>query len=76
MKPGAEELDGAAVSELRRAIAEVKQRRSVMRWVTKNLLNGTPPCFGRQVLVLAAFAIFSTHQPALGPRDGRSPYVQ
>jgi hypothetical protein len=31
-----EELDGPAVSALRRAIAEVKQRWSVMRWVTTN----------------------------------------
>jgi hypothetical protein len=30
-----EELDGPAVSALRRAIAEVKQRRSVIGWVTK-----------------------------------------
>jgi hypothetical protein len=32
-----EELDGPAVSALRRAIAEAKQRshRSVIRWVTK-----------------------------------------
>jgi hypothetical protein len=34
-----EELDGRAVSALRRAIAEVKQRWSVIGWVTKNLLS-------------------------------------
>jgi hypothetical protein len=34
-----EELNGAAVSALRRAIAEVKQRWSVIGWVTKNLLS-------------------------------------
>jgi hypothetical protein len=33
-----EELDGPAVSALRRAIAEVKQRWSVIGWLTKNLL--------------------------------------
>jgi hypothetical protein len=34
-----EELDGRAVSALRRAIAEGKQRWSVIGWVTKNLLS-------------------------------------
>jgi hypothetical protein len=34
-----EELDGPAVSALRRVIAEVKQRWSVIGWVTKNLLS-------------------------------------
>jgi ABC-type phosphate transport system ATPase subunit len=34
-----EELDGPAISALRRTIAEVKQRWSVIRWVTKNLLS-------------------------------------
>jgi hypothetical protein len=33
-----EELDSRAVSALRRAIAEGKQRWSVIRWMTKNLL--------------------------------------
>jgi hypothetical protein len=32
-----EELDGPAVSALRRAIAEVKQSWSVIEWVTENL---------------------------------------
>jgi hypothetical protein len=66
-----EELDGT-VSALERAVAEVKQRWSVIRWVTKNLLSRAPPCFGRHVkpLVPAAFAVVSTHQPALGPRGG------
>jgi hypothetical protein len=65
-----EELDGPAVSALRRAIAEVKQRWSVIGWVTKNLLLRAPPCFGRHVkpLVPAAFTVVRTHQPALGPR--------
>jgi hypothetical protein len=72
-----EELDGPAVSALRRAIADVKQRRSVIGWVTKNILSGAPPCFGKHVkpLVPAAFAVFSTHQPALGPRGGLWPVV-
>jgi hypothetical protein len=34
-----EELDGPAVSALRRAIAEVKQRWSVIGWVTKYYLD-------------------------------------
>jgi hypothetical protein len=68
-------LDGPAVIALWRAIAEVKQCWSVMRWVTKNLLSRAPPCFGRHVkpLILAAFAIANTHQSALGPR-GYGPF--
>jgi hypothetical protein len=71
-----EELDGPAVFALQRAIAEVKQRCSVIGWVTKNLLSRAPPCFGRHVkpLVPAAFAV-STHQPALGPRGGLRPVL-
>jgi hypothetical protein len=42
-------IDGPAVSALRRAIAEVKQRWSDIGWVAKNLLYRVPPCFGRQV---------------------------
>jgi hypothetical protein len=70
-----EKLYGPAVSALRRAIAEVKQRRSVIGWVTKNLLSRAPPCFGRHVkpLVLVAFAVVNTHQPTLGPRGGLWP---
>jgi hypothetical protein len=66
---GLEELDGPAVSALRRAIAEVKQRCSFIRWVTKILLSRAPPCCRRHAkpLVSAAFAVVSTHQPALGP---------
>jgi hypothetical protein len=37
-----EKLNGYAVSN-RRAIAEVKQCWSVMRWVSKNLLSRAPP---------------------------------
>jgi hypothetical protein len=49
-----------------RAIAEVKQRWSVIGWVTKNLLSRVPLCFGRhdKPLVLAAFTVVSTHQSA------------
>jgi hypothetical protein len=36
---GIEELDSLAVSALRRVIAEVKQRWSVIGWVAKNLLS-------------------------------------
>jgi hypothetical protein len=62
---------------LRRAIAEIKQSWSVIRWVTKNVLSRTPPCFGRHVkpLVPAAFAVVSTHQPALGPCGGLWPVL-
>jgi hypothetical protein len=57
-------------SALRRAIAEVKQRWSVIGWVTKKLLSRAPSRFGRHVkpLVPAAFAVVSTHQPILDPR--------
>jgi hypothetical protein len=41
-----EDLDCPAISALRRAIAEVKQRWSVIGWVTKNLLFLAPLCFG------------------------------
>jgi hypothetical protein len=72
-----EELDGNGVSALWRAIAKVKQRWSVIGWVTKNLLFRAPPCFGGHVktLVPAAYAIVSTHQPALGPRGGLWPIL-
>jgi hypothetical protein len=68
-----EELDGPAVSALRRAVAEVKQRWSIIGWVTKGLLS----CFGRHVkpLVPAAFAVVSTDQPALGPCGGFWPVL-
>jgi hypothetical protein len=66
-----EDLDGLAVSALRRAIAEVKQRWSAIEWVP-NLLSPAPPCFGRHVkpLVPVVFAVVSTHQPAMVPRGG------
>jgi hypothetical protein len=65
-----EEPNGPTVSALRCAVAEVKQRWSVIEWVTKNLLSRASPCFGRHFkpLVPAAFAVVRTHQPALGPR--------
>jgi hypothetical protein len=37
-----EELDGHAVSALRRVIEEAKQRWLVTGWVTKNLLYRAP----------------------------------
>jgi hypothetical protein len=68
------------VSVLWRAIAEVN--RSVIGWMTKNLLSRVSPYFGRHVkpLVPAAIAVLSTDLSALGPRGGlwlmaRSPYV-
>jgi hypothetical protein len=68
-----EELDGLAISALRRAIAEVKQRWSVIGWVAKNLLSRVRSCFGRHVkpLVLAIFAVVSTSWWVMA----RSPYV-
>jgi hypothetical protein len=73
----AKDLDGPTVSALRHGIAEVKQRWSVMRWVTKNLLSPAPPCFGRHVKlqVPTAFAVVSIHQSALGPRGGIWPVL-
>jgi hypothetical protein len=60
------------ISALRHAIAVVKRRWSVIGWVTKSILCRAPPCLGRYVkpLVSAAFAVVSTHQPALSPRGG------
>jgi hypothetical protein len=71
------ELNGPAVSALRRAIAEVKQRWSVIGWVTKNLLYLAPPRFGRHVkpLVPAVFAVVITRQLTLGPRGGLWPVL-
>jgi hypothetical protein len=59
------------------AVTEFKQCWSVIGWVIKNLLSRAPPCFGRHVkpLVPAAFAVVSTHQPALGPRGGLWPVL-
>jgi hypothetical protein len=70
MQIDSEVLDCPADSAFRRVIAKVKQRWSVIGWVTKNLLSWAPPCFGRHVmsLVSAAFAVVSSHQPALSPR--------
>jgi hypothetical protein len=52
-----EELDVPTVSALWCAIAEIKQRWSVIGWVTKNVLSLAPPSFGRHVkpLVPAVF---------------------
>jgi hypothetical protein len=62
---------------VRPAIAEAKQNWLVIGWVTKNLLSRAPPCFGRHVkpLVPAVFAVFSTHQSALGPLGGLWPLL-
>jgi hypothetical protein len=72
-----EEVDDPAVSALWRAIAEVKQRRSVIGWVTKNVSPRARLCFRRHVksLVPAAFPVVSTHQHALGPRGGLKPVL-
>jgi hypothetical protein len=70
-----EELNGPAVSALRRAIADVKQRWSVIGWVTKNLL--APPCFRRQfslqnpqwarVVSYSPFSLCVIHKVGLRP---------
>jgi hypothetical protein len=65
-----EEFDSPAVSALRRTIAEVKQRRSVIRWVTKNLLSRAPPCFGRHVKPLARL-----HLQSLAPTNPHLAHV-
>jgi hypothetical protein len=58
-----------------RKLSDVGQ--SLDRIVTKYLLSRAPPCFRRHVklLVPAAFAVVSTHQPALGPRGGLWPVL-
>jgi hypothetical protein len=56
---------------------EVKQRQSVIGWVTKNLLSRAPPCFGMHIKPLfpAAFAVVGNHQSALSPRGGLRPVL-
>jgi hypothetical protein len=53
-----------ASSVLLRAVAEVKRHWSVIGWVTKNYLLRA----SQGTLIPAAFAVVSTHQPALGAR--------
>jgi hypothetical protein len=55
------------------AIADAKQRWSVIEWVTKNVLSRAPPCFGRHVKPLLLHLhcncnCLHLHQYALGPR--------
>jgi hypothetical protein len=71
-----EKLDGLAVSALRLAIAEVKQRWSLIGGVTKNLLSGALPCFGRHVkrLVPAAFASLALNNQHWGRVVGIVPF--
>jgi hypothetical protein len=58
------DLDGSGRTEVLNEIVEFKQRspRSVIRWVTNNLLYRAPPCFRCNVkpLVPAKFAVIST----------------
>jgi hypothetical protein len=63
------------VSALRRAIVEVKQCWSVIRWLTKNGLSRAPLCFGRHVKPVPAFEVVSTYQFALGSRSGLRPVL-
>jgi hypothetical protein len=69
-----EELDGPAVNALRRAILKVKQRWSVIGWVTKSLLSRTPLWHVKR-LVPAAFADVNTLLPALSTRGGLWPVL-
>jgi hypothetical protein len=59
-----EELNGPAVN----ALHLVQFSWTAFGWVAKNLPSRAPPCFRRHVkmLVPAAFAVFRTHQSALG----------
>jgi hypothetical protein len=57
------ELDGPAISAPRRAIAEVKQRWSVIGWVTKDVLSRTPSCFGRHKAVGPGSICSRQHPP-------------
>jgi hypothetical protein len=74
MRMCTKELDNLMVCALRRAIAEVKQRRSVIGWVTKKILSRA----SAGTLVPAAFAVVGTYQTRTGPAwwvMARSPYV-
>jgi hypothetical protein len=64
-------------AQSRHTIVEAKQRWSVIRWLTKNLLSRAPSCFERHVkpLLPAAFVVVSTHQSTLGPRSGLWPIL-
>jgi hypothetical protein len=55
------ELDVPAVSALQRAIAAVKQRWSVIGWVTNNLLSRALSCFGRHIKPLIPIAHINPH---------------
>jgi hypothetical protein len=54
-----EELGGSVASALRRAITEVKQRWSVVGWVTKMYYLELLPCFGRHAKPLVPAALQS-----------------
>jgi hypothetical protein len=62
-----EKLFGPACSALRRAIDKVKERWSVIGWVTKNLLSQVPPCFGRHVKPSAPTNLQWTRVVGYGP---------
>jgi hypothetical protein len=64
------ELDGPALSMLRRAILEVKQRLSDIKWVAKNVLWWAPLCFGRHVKPLVPL-----HLQPLAPTNPHWAYV-
>jgi hypothetical protein len=69
-----EELDGPAVNVLRSANAEVKDRWLVIGygWPEINYLE-LLRALEDTLLIPAAFAVVSTHQPALGLRGGLWP---
>jgi hypothetical protein len=64
------------MESVRFGVRSRKLSKSVIGWVTKNLLFRAP-CFGRHVksLVLAAFAVVSARQSALGLRGGLWPIL-
>jgi hypothetical protein len=71
------ERDGPAISALWYAIAEVKQRWSVIGWVTKVLLSRALPLFGMLVKSLVphlqSLAPTNPHWPrVVAPRCGPS----
>jgi hypothetical protein len=65
---------GPAVSALPRAFAEVKQRWSVIGWVTKNSLSRAPPCFGRYIKPLVHLQSLAPTNPHWARVVGYGPF--
>jgi hypothetical protein len=60
---------------LRGPIVEVKQRWSVIGWVTKCIISSSSVLRKARQAVPVEFAKVNTHQPALGPRGGLWPVL-